>query len=377
MTEQTRQPAGVPAGGQFAAGAHPETETTLTVEPNWGEVNVHEGSRTPWGAADYVALSAPGIMSVGTPGHGGYKLSPERNKAIPAGLRNTSGWYEEDCEAHIVAWVHPEGFPNAGAAEQGVKDWFPDGYEKATGTVLAPGESHNKDRATWEAVHAGDLLNSWALTSHEHPGMVEVGARDASGADRTFLVPADEYHARGENNELGQDGRFVVDPSRHQDITKATVAPTLTTRYTDVNPAGLTPAGQQRLAGDLAKPYRYADGSVQSVGQRIAAGQMSGKRVIVEDGKRNYYLEFKETNETPQSFSYRVSKTTWEAFSAPDERTPVQRAREEFMLTDHALKKVARAPSGWRSVAETRKVEAARTAHRVAAAAYRAAQAGS
>ena len=375
----SRQPKGVPVGGQFAAAAHPETDTTLTVEPNWGEVNVHEGSRTPWGEADYVAQSAPGIMSVGTPGHGGYKLSSERNKAIPAALRNTSGWYEEDCEAHIVAWVHPEGFPNAGAAEQGVKNWFPDGYEKATGTVLAPGESSSKDRATWDAAHAGDLVVTSASTSTEHPGMVEVTARkagDGASDERTFLVPSDEYAERRTSSELGCDGRFAVDPSRHQDITKAPVAPTPTTRYTGVNPDALTPAGQQRVASDLAKVYRYADGSVQSVGQRIAAGQMSGKRVAVEDGKRAYYLVSQETNETSESFSYRVSKATWESFSAPDERTPVQRAREDFWVTEHALNKVSRPSSGWRSVAETRKVEAARAAHRAAMAAYKAAQEG-
>ena len=370
-----RQPKGVPVGGQFAAGAHPETDTTLTAAPNWGEVNIQEGSRTPWGEADYVSESAPGIMSVSTPGHGGYKLSPERNKAIPAGLRNGSGWYEEDCEAHIVAWVHPEGFPNADAAEQGVKDWFPDGYEKATGTVLAPGESQTKDVAAFAAAHAGDLLNAYASTSDDHPGMVEVGTRDAAGAERVFLVPTEEYRARGKHNELGQNGRFIIDLARHQEITKAPVAPTPTTRYTGVNLDALTPAGQRRVTTDLAKTYRYADGSVQSVGQRIAAGQMSGKRVAVEDGKRAYYLVSQETNETSDAFSYRVSKATWESFSAPDERTPVQRAREDFVLTEHALKKVSRPTSGWRSVAETRKVEEARTAHRAATAAYQAAQA--
>ena len=375
---RSRTLAGVPAGGEFAARSRTETATTLAPEKNWGHLDLEEGSRTPWGTADSVTVIAPGIAGVGTPSHGGYKLSPERNKAIPAALRNSNAWYEEDCEAYIVGWAFPTDTAAGDSAEQGVKNWFWQGYEKATGTVLAPGESREKDRATWLSAHASDLLTISASSSDEHPGMVEVtatrgGLRTAGdqAARRTFLVPQGEYRARGESTELGDDGTFVVDPTRYEDITKPAVPETPTARYTGIDSSNLTATGQRRLAKDLTHRYRHADGTVQSIAGMIEAGHMSGKRVSVEDGKRCYYLESRETHEASSSFSYKVAKTTWEAFSAPDERTGVDRARQDFAITEHALEKVSARSGSWRSVAETQKVTQARAAHRAAAAAYK------
>ncbi len=59
---------------------------------------VHDGMATPWGIADYVGHIAEGIGVVGTPSHGGIKLSSERQKQMPEYLRTDDGWYEEDCE---------------------------------------------------------------------------------------------------------------------------------------------------------------------------------------------------------------------------------------------------------------------------------------
>lgn len=77
-------------------------------QPDWGHTGVTVGSRTPWGPAQLVRGIAPGITRAFAPGHGGYKLSPERNRVIPAALRRRSGWYEEEDEAHIVAWYHED-----------------------------------------------------------------------------------------------------------------------------------------------------------------------------------------------------------------------------------------------------------------------------
>ena len=55
---------------------------------------VYENMRTPWGAAQTVKVLIDGIGQVHTAGHGGFKLSHERNLKVPLYMRQTSGWYE-------------------------------------------------------------------------------------------------------------------------------------------------------------------------------------------------------------------------------------------------------------------------------------------
>ena len=65
---------------------------------------------TPWGYADTVTEIAPGITLYTTPGHGGYHVSAERYKAMPAQYRACSftkdQWFEEDCSwcAVVLSW---------------------------------------------------------------------------------------------------------------------------------------------------------------------------------------------------------------------------------------------------------------------------------
>lgn len=62
-------------------------------------------ARSPWGTVqDAEATGSPHIAFVYTDSHGGFKVSQEANKLIPAPLRKRSGWYEEDAErAHVIA----------------------------------------------------------------------------------------------------------------------------------------------------------------------------------------------------------------------------------------------------------------------------------
>jgi len=56
---------------------------------------------TPWGIADSKVKLAEGIVSVGTPSHGGIWLSTERIQQLPEGLDNfmhDTRWWEEDCD---------------------------------------------------------------------------------------------------------------------------------------------------------------------------------------------------------------------------------------------------------------------------------------
>lgn len=66
---------------------------------------VRVGMRTPWGTAQTAEIIATGIGVVSTASHGGIKLSPARNAAVPKPLRREGGWYEEDCDALIPLYV--------------------------------------------------------------------------------------------------------------------------------------------------------------------------------------------------------------------------------------------------------------------------------
>jgi hypothetical protein len=112
---------------------------------------------SPWGAIQDKRELAPGIWMVSTAGHGGIKLSRERNAAVPDYMRVAGGWYEEDCEWSIAAVVHPIGFQRVVKIEgrpdktefeyamDALKNWYPDHFERFTGRPLLPGESRNKD----------------------------------------------------------------------------------------------------------------------------------------------------------------------------------------------------------------------------------------
>ena len=69
---------------------------------------MREGDRSPWGKIQHVTVLAPGAWSVSTAGHGGIKLDAARNRKVPALVRGERGWYEEDCDWAIPAFVHKD-----------------------------------------------------------------------------------------------------------------------------------------------------------------------------------------------------------------------------------------------------------------------------
>jgi hypothetical protein len=88
---------------------------------------------TPWGYSDHVEYIAEGIQWVSTPSHGGYKLSPERVKAMPRDWLNASfnlqgfgGWFEEDCDWCLVVLAFPDCFEpsSVGRARQCFTAWI-------------------------------------------------------------------------------------------------------------------------------------------------------------------------------------------------------------------------------------------------------------
>ena len=69
---------------------------------------MREGQSSPWGRIQHATQLAPGAWSVDTAGHGGIKLDATRNRKVPAPARQAGGWYEEDCQWAIAAFVHED-----------------------------------------------------------------------------------------------------------------------------------------------------------------------------------------------------------------------------------------------------------------------------
>jgi hypothetical protein len=181
-------------------------------------------SSTPWGPAQGIKIIDFGITNVSTAGHGGIKLSFERNEKMPEYMRNSSGWYEEDAEWAKVAVVFPQSFDSktVDAAIDTFRNWHPDAWERFFEQQLQPGQSYIRDQETFTRDTANALVvttafGSWAKWVPEtFVGCVAyVGGRDRRGGTkgeaRYFLVPEAEYGARSGHG-------FVIEPDRHKEI---------------------------------------------------------------------------------------------------------------------------------------------------------------
>ena len=207
-----------------------------------------EIANSPWDHTQTCERLAEGVWWVSTASHGGLMVdaSTATETLSAEARRHGMKWgrficYEEDAQCSIAFFERPDWFRALARREptetetannlKSVKNWEWRYYEEHTRTILQPGESYCKDEFTFTQDHANDLIvvsatsgNSW-----EPPlpaGFVKVtavkGGRNKYGGytgEREFLVPADEYAARGPHG-------FIVDPTRHQEIIKAaTVTP--------------------------------------------------------------------------------------------------------------------------------------------------------
>jgi hypothetical protein len=179
-----------------------------------GRKDIHSSANTPWGPSQGATVYAEGVTAHSTAGHGGFRLSGERNRKVHPMLRAVGGWYEEDEYWAIVAITFPHFFTalERRHAECTIKDSFPDAWETITGHRLKPGESRTKDERTFVLRHANDWIVISAIASEHAKGFVECvatpgGKRGAGTEERRFLVPVAEY-------DVGRFG-FVIDPDRH------------------------------------------------------------------------------------------------------------------------------------------------------------------
>lgn len=370
-------------------------------EAMWGSVDVTAGSRSPWGEAQHVDQPAPGIAFASTPGHGGFKLSKERNAAIPAALRNKSGWYEEDVEANIVGMVHPEAFPHVvdKIGESGSKAYFegtvmssfPDQYTAATGREVPVALSRvlqdrakRQSTAEFRAAHANEFVtlgNGDNFSNWIPKGYAACEARlDATGEIRTFLMPRDEVI---HDKSYGRNA--LVDPNRHLDVTDVVNSQpdrpwpyaerTVPAQHGDdlcIDYHRLsTPTQVARARHELEKVWHFAnaDGSfvTESLGDHFKRLGVTGKIPRMDGDKVTYNVSM------AGGFTRSVSKATYDAMtSVPDVSTPVDRAYVEKEKARVKHEKARKNTYGGLDTGGMAKVRSTDAEHKAAAAEYKA-----
>lgn len=152
-----------------------------------GRSDIPGGAHTPWGPSQGGTVYAEGVTSLATAGHGGFKLSADRNRKVHPMLRAAGGWYEGDECWAIVAFTFPHLFTalERRYAERTIKDSWPDAWEAIFGTILEPGESRRKDQRAFEMAHANDWIVVSAITSERQKASSSASRRPVANAAPT------------------------------------------------------------------------------------------------------------------------------------------------------------------------------------------------
>ncbi|UVK49137.1 hypothetical protein BPNPMPFG_006858 (plasmid) [Mesorhizobium sp. AR07] len=179
-----------------------------------GRREERSSASTPWGSSQGATVYADGVVLHSAAGHGGFLLSPGRDRKVHRSLRVDGGAYEDDEAWAIVALTFPHLFTSfeRRCANRTMKDSFQDAWETIAGNVLGTGESWRKDERSFFDEHADDWIVVSAILSGHQSGFTEViatpgGKRGHGTEERRFLVPSDEYR-------VGPFG-FIIDPQRH------------------------------------------------------------------------------------------------------------------------------------------------------------------
>lgn len=185
--------------------------------------HLSEGTLTPWGKAQGTAPMAAGIDAVWTSGHGGIKLSPERDDEVDPAWREPAGLYEQDCAWAKATITHHQDLNPADVKNAHItaRRYYPDEYTAIVGKdpakygltgfepITAAESMIVRDRefhAARAATH--DKVTSVVRDPDGHPGMIAMTLADipADGRisdsgpaanTRTVLVPQEEWPPAG------------------------------------------------------------------------------------------------------------------------------------------------------------------------------------
>ena len=186
-------------------------------------------ARSPWGVVQDAVERAPGVWQVSTAGHGGVKLSPSRNKKVPAVARAAGGWYEEDADWAIAAYVHSDAYAPTDVTEaRGSIGRYqtPEVFEALLGVPATAFNCDKQAEIEFQARHADDYqgMSAWGDHAAWVPdGMVGVfagrGGRTPMGQfpeDQIYaLVTKERYQGR-----VRTRGTYIIDPKVDQIINK-------------------------------------------------------------------------------------------------------------------------------------------------------------
>ena len=137
-------------------------------------------------------------------------------------MRNSNGWYEEDCEwckvgvvfykvVHFLKSSYPD-------AQNILKNWFPDAYEKffnrklkvEESTILRKRAKIKRREGKWVVVSA-ITVKSGVVKVHACKGGRLENDQFASDTFRVFLVPSADYQDFDNHDH-------IIDPQKYKEI---------------------------------------------------------------------------------------------------------------------------------------------------------------
>lgn len=104
---------------------------------------------------------------------------------------------------------------------------------------------------------------------------------------------------------------------------------------------------------DLSQLWRDGAGDIRSLADVISQDGITAKTVYVEGKRRSYALLVGNS-------SYRVSKATFDAMSAPDRRDPVTKAAQDVSIAQAKLEEALGSYDSKRIASARAEVEAAK-----------------
>lgn len=176
---------------------------------------------TPWGQAQCSYNYGRGVTSYATSSHGGYIVAKGTAESMPEALReigdrqkNGSYAFEEDLDWRAVAAAFPERFPqkHVELAVEGLKDYYPDQWEKFSGekpelsesTVLRERKFWNDHEGSHVSITSSDNDNDTTTVT-----FAPVSNGGLGNATVDVVMSEDEYYARREDMNEATGGAVV------------------------------------------------------------------------------------------------------------------------------------------------------------------------
>lgn len=161
---------------------------------------------TPWGLAERVFDVAEGIQKVSTADHGGYRLSPARQRKLKQIAGFSSEWFEEDDEAAIVEAAFPDAF-DAEKASRRLYSTYPELMQQICGSTPAAYVQERAERLQ-EAFQRSP--ESWFIV--ESIGPLWINEESCFGFYALTGRAALNWFLRGDQNAALSGKYFMVRP---------------------------------------------------------------------------------------------------------------------------------------------------------------------